>query len=282
MKCANCASFFCWLCIRVQPDSNQCHAHVRACNQNPSSGSLFPDRRLVEIVQRQRRIEAVRRALSQMHAPEGRHDGWQHNPRCLAALDCAAPVLRDSLISVANILESGDLWPIEHLPPAALAAAAQRNAPGGEPWWVNWLVALLCVEALFGTYTFYFTWVQPLVSIFSQALQFLFFFESWLPFGISHWLLPLAQFVLVVAVVASNLMLLGFFLLFMSVYGFLALVAPFWMALPLPFWGWWLVRAVPLAILAGWLHRKRVGDQSVGVFLFVQIGGLILFGALMI
>jgi hypothetical protein len=281
MKCANCASYFCWLCIRVQPDSNQCHSHVRACNQNPCSGSLFPDRRLVEIVQRQRRIEAVRRALSQMHAPEGRDDGWQRNPRCLAALDCAAPVLRDSMISIANVLESAELYPVEHLPPAALAAAAQRNAPGGEPWWVNWLVVLLCVQTCFGAYTFYCVWMQPLLSVVSSAFQFLQYLESWLPFGILRWLFPLAQFVLVIIVLASNVMFLGFFLLFMSIYGFLAFAAPFWMTLPLPFWDWLLVRAVPLAILAEWLRRKRVWHQSVGVFLFVQIGALMLFGAFM-
>jgi len=66
MRCVTCGKHFCWLCFQIQTDNGNNHNHVRNCGENPKPGNLFPRKDLVEIVHKQRRIEAVRKCLMKL------------------------------------------------------------------------------------------------------------------------------------------------------------------------------------------------------------------------
>ena len=66
MRCVTCGKHFCWLCFQIQTDNGNNHNHVRNCGENPKPGNLFPKKDLVEIVHKQRRIEAVRKCLMKL------------------------------------------------------------------------------------------------------------------------------------------------------------------------------------------------------------------------
>lgn len=41
LRCAYCATHFCFLCLEISDSTESCHAHVQGCELNPTPGDYF-------------------------------------------------------------------------------------------------------------------------------------------------------------------------------------------------------------------------------------------------
>ena len=195
MRCVTCGKHFCWLCFQIQSDNSINHSHVRNCGENPKPGNLFPRKDLVEIVHKQRRIEAIRKCLMRLTGDIGlkkRKNEWQTNPRCIGAVEAVKVVLEDSGITPKEVFSSTSTGPVNVHDTNDNYDVADEQADDGIEGQNKMLIVLVGIEGFIGWCRIFFFLTWLLQSTWWVSCLFLAAVLSliiiWMPeFGVFYW-----------------------------------------------------------------------------------------------
>ena len=196
MRCVTCGKHFCWLCFQIQQDNSINHSHVRNCGENPKPGNLFPRKDLVEIVHKQRRIEAIRKCLMRLTGEIGglkkRKNEWQTNPRCIGAVEAVKLVLEDSGITPKEVFSSTVVGPATACSSNDFNDVSDEQADENVEGQNKMLIVLLGIEGFIGWCRVFFFLIWLLQSTWWISCLFLAAVLSliiiWMPeFGVFYW-----------------------------------------------------------------------------------------------
>jgi hypothetical protein len=110
MRCGSCSKHFCYLCLKISPNSNDCHNHVRNCPQNPSK-NVFAPLKIRENAQKRLRVLKIQQSLRAKYGPN-----WKTLPNCKDIIEKSRPILSTCDISPIEIL-SGSGENLDHQNP---------------------------------------------------------------------------------------------------------------------------------------------------------------------
>ena len=93
MRCTVCSQYFCLLCLSIEKDNSTCHAHVRACPQNPSK-NVFATARIRRNAHRLLQVQAIQGVFQERYGPR-----WRQEPEVAKVMRGCGNVLKEVGVS---------------------------------------------------------------------------------------------------------------------------------------------------------------------------------------
>jgi hypothetical protein len=124
IRCGSCSKYLCLLCLKIEPNSPNCHSHVRACPQNPSK-NVFAPSQVRNAAHKRLQILSIQQKLRAKYGPK-----WRSLPSCKTILNRCRPVLAASGITSADLLATDESYAqaTQSHPSPPLQAQAQAQA----------------------------------------------------------------------------------------------------------------------------------------------------------
>jgi hypothetical protein len=100
IRCGTCSKYLCLLCLKIEPNSVDCHIHVRLCPQNPSK-NVFAPPHVRKTAHKRLQIRSIQQKLRSKYGPN-----WRSLPSCKTILQRCQVVLSASDITAAEIIRA--------------------------------------------------------------------------------------------------------------------------------------------------------------------------------